>query len=100
MCRSSGALIFLFYLSATDVSPLCGSWTIRMPVNMFPLYDHMNLIIEISIFIKKAPAGRHISRKIHTQRNQEPQSGDTFKDNIVFKIIFIYAKQFISLQKR
>ena len=31
---------------------------------------------------------------------KKPQRGETFIVNIIFKIIFIYAKQFISLQKR
>ena len=57
--------------------PLCGSMTIRIPVNMFPLYDHMNIIMEIPIFIKKAPAGRHISRTRTNKEIKEPQSGET-----------------------
>jgi hypothetical protein len=51
-------------------------------------------------YIKKAPEGRYISRNNYTPQNAyEPRRGETLLNNIIFKLIFIYAKQFISLQK-
>ena len=72
LLRSSNIsnVIFLLMCHPTNMSPLCGSRTImRESTKMLPLYDHMNIIIEMHIY-KKAPAGRHISRKIHTKKNK------------------------------